>query len=388
MTDSLQALLLRSCEEFSAWANCPLEFLALAPGRVNLMGDHTDYAGGLCLPMAVDLHTVLCAGRDGLPGVLTVISSQGDEVQIPLDDFAPNGDWADYLRGVLAGYKLRGASLPSLRIRVSGDLPLGSGLSSSASLELAMAMLIEQVCEFSIDAHERVLLCQRAESTHAGVPCGILDQHAVTFGIQSQAMILDCATERSVTVALPAGIAVAVIDSGVRHALADGSYAQRREQVTAATDIVGKPLVTSTFEELSVIDDPLLARRARHVLSESARVVALAEAFADSDLAGIAEIMRASHRSLSKDFEVSCPEVDQLVALAMELGAIGARMTGGGFGGSVVALVEREKRQVFESDLSEKLPTINAGAKLRWVSSAEGARALNPAGVTCASVAP
>lgn len=379
VTDKFQALLLKSCEEFSSWSNLPVEHLAIAPGRVNLMGDHTDYAGGLSLPMAVDLHTVLCASGDRASDAITVISSHGEEVRISLDDLAPKGDWADYLRGVVAGYQLLDTAIPALRVRVSGDLPLGSGLSSSASLELAMAMLIEQVSAAPIDAHERVRLCQQAERSHAGVPCGILDQHAVTFGVVGQAMILDCEAQRSVTVALPKGVLIAVIDSGVRHALTDGGYAKRREQVEAATGLLGKSLVKSTADELSAISDPLLARRAKHVQTESARVTALAEAFGDHDLAKIAKLMHTSHRSLSEDFEVSCAELDQIVTLAMDRGAIGARMTGGGFGGSVVALVEQGHAQAFEEELCHVLPKINQSAKLRWVSAAQGARALDPA---------
>ncbi|MEM6605030.1 MAG: galactokinase [Pseudomonadota bacterium] len=370
-------LLQSSLADFEHWADCRATHLSLAPGRVNLMGDHTDYADGLTLPMGVDLFTVIVGAVDNVSEQRVRLSSEhATETSLDLESLRPMGDWSDYVSGVLAGLQERGFAIPPMTIRVGGNLPLGSGLSSSASLEMGMALLIEQVCGRELDPYERVLLCQSAEQDYAGVPCGFMDQHAVGFAESGKALILDCAAHQSRTISVPSSLRIAVIDSGVRHAHSEGGYGERRMQVERATQITGAPLGKCSLSDLDQIDDPLIRRRARHVVTDSERVETLAQALSTDDSTLISQIMTESHRSLKEDFEISCPEIDELVDLCGSCGALGARMTGGGFGGSVVALVAETDVESFSAELGRQLPQQNERAVLRWVLPADGARTI------------
>ncbi|CAN5298576.1 galactokinase [soil metagenome] len=318
-----------------------------APGRVNLIGEHVDYNDGFVLPLAIDRRVVI-AGRavEGDRGTLAS-ASQRQRATFRLDDGSlKTGEprWANYVKGVVAGFRGRGIAVPGFEVWVETDLPTGAGLSSSAALEVAMATFCEVTTGHTLAPADKARLCQTAEHEFAGVPCGLMDQFASVHGRADHAMLMDCQAEviREFVPLDPAYV-ILVADTGVRHALADGEYAKRRAACAEALVALG----ARSWREVSVADLGRLSghqlRRARHVVSEIARAQDAARALAGGDWATVGDLMAGSHRSLRDDFEVSCVELDLLVALAAgQPGVVGARMTGGGFGGSTVTLVRRE----------------------------------------------
>jgi galactokinase len=336
----------RVAEEFLAHDGAPPDGVWHAPGRVNLMGEHTDYNEGWVLPFALDRGVVVAAARRG-DGVLGLRSRQasGDAVSVPLASLAPGlvTGWAAYPAGVAwamreAGYPVGGASLV-----FDSDLPRGAGLSSSAALECATALALAALYKVSASRPELARLARRAENEMVGVPSGIMDQSASLLGEARRALMIDCRTVETTLVPFDpagAGLALLVVDTGVRHALTDGRYALRRQECEQAARALGVPALRDVTDAAAVsrIADPVLARRARHVITDDQRVwqsVALLEA---GDLAGLGPVLHASHVSLRDDFEISWPQADVAVAAAEDAGALGARMVGGGFGGSVIAL--------------------------------------------------
>lgn len=307
---------------------------AWAPGRVNLIGDHTDYMGGLVLPMAVQMGTTIEVERGGT--TIELRSEQVDgvlELTLPVDDPASTTpEWGRYVAGVAA--ELR--TTEGVRGVVRSDLPLGSGLSSSASLEVATALVLGDAGT-PLEVAQR---CQRAEQRATGVPCGIMDQLAVAAGRAGHAMLIDCATLDVEHVVVPDDAEIWVLHSGQERSLDGSEYARRRAQCEAAAAIVG-PLPTAPLERIEQLADPVLRARARHVRSECDRVRSFVDALGRGDLPRAGELMVASHRSLRDDFQVSTERLDALVAsLVSRPGVHGARLTGAGFGGCVVALVE------------------------------------------------
>jgi galactokinase len=296
---------------------------ARAPGRVNLIGEHTDHTGGLCLPMAIDLGTTVTGEPGGDVLVLTTDAADG-VARIPLDLTDPTAvepPWARYAAGVVVELQ------PDVGFvgEVHTTLPVGAGLSSSAALTVAVALALGAD---ATDSHTLAATCQRAEQRASGVPCGILDPLACVSGVAGHALLLDCSTWDITPIPMPADLDVVIVDSGERRALADGRYARRRAEAEAAlADDASR--------------DPMLRRRARHVRSENERVRAAADALRADDRAALGALLRESHRSLAEDFEVSTPALDALVArLDATPGVHGARLTGAGFGGCVVALTE------------------------------------------------
>ncbi len=306
--------------------------LATAPGRVNLIGDHTDYTGGLVLPMAIDLATTV----EGVPG--------GDEVRltseelpgpavVPLDVAEPQEcepPWARLVAGVVA------VTAPALGFTggVSTTLPVGAGLSSSAALEVALALALG----FEGSALELALACQRAEQLASGVPCGVMDQLASAAGVAGHALLIDCTTLAVTPVPVPEDVEVVVVPSGDVRRLAESAYAERRAQCEAAIALIG-PLTQATAQDVATVADPVVRARARHVVTENRRVRDMVAAMAAGEVAACGALMVASHESLRVDFEVSTPRLDALVAeLVATPGVHGARLTGAGFGGCVVAL--------------------------------------------------
>lgn len=307
---------------------------AWAPGRVNLVGDHTDYTGGLALPLAVDLGTEVLGRRGGSRVVVRSDEEAGvAEIDLEIEDpSSVDPPWARYVAAVVA--ELRPVS--GLRGAVRTTLPLGAGLASSAALEVALALAVG----FDGSARDLALLCQRAEHAATGVPTGVMDQLTSAAGVAGHALLLDCARLAVDPVRLPDDIEVVVIHSGERRGLARTAYARRRTECEAAEARVG-PLARADRSEVEALDDPVLRRRARHVVTENARVTALATALASGDGLSAGAVLAASHASLRDDFEVSTPALDALVArLTATPGVLGARLTGAGFGGCVVALTE------------------------------------------------
>jgi galactokinase len=307
---------------------------AFAPGRVNLIGDHTDYMGGLVLPMAIDLGTTI-EGEVGGDAVVLRSDQQEKPAIVPLDVVDPrtvDPTWARYVAAVVS--EMRPATGFSGEVR--STLPLGRGLSSSAALEVAVALVLGA----SGPALEIARLCQRAEHLASGVPCGIMDQLTCLAGVHGSALLIDCRTFDVDEVALPDGAEVVVVDSRQERQLAESAYADRRAQCEAAEREVGS-LRDAGLDDLSQIADPVAKRRARHVITENRRVLDFAAALRSSDLTAAGQLMTASHASLRDDFEVSTPELDTLVErLGSTSGVYGARLTGAGFGGCVVALAD------------------------------------------------
>jgi galactokinase len=309
-----------------------------APGRVNLVGDHTDYTGGRALPMAIDAGITL-EGRRG--GSRVELSSTGESepaaVALTIEDpRTASPPWARYVAGVVA--ELRPAV--GLRGTVTSTLPAGVGLSSSAALEVAVALALG--AGDTHDVLELARLCQRAEQRGSGVPCGLMDQLTCVAGVQGHALAIDFATSTWATVEMPTDLAVHVVPSGIERALATSAYAERRAACEAAMAQIG-PLHLATGAEVGSLRDPTIRRRAQHVVSENARVDAVIDALRSHDLASAGALLVESHRSLRDDFEVSLPELDVLVErLCATPGVFGARLTGAGFGGCAVVFSEPE----------------------------------------------
>ncbi|MFT3855272.1 MAG: galactokinase family protein [Ilumatobacteraceae bacterium] len=303
-----------------------------APGRVNLIGDHTDTTGGWCLPMAVDLATTVRAERCG--DVVELRSSaEPDSASVTLgvtDPASIEPLWARYVAGVVAEAR------PAIGLRgtVDSTVPPGAGLSSSAALEVAVALALGAAAS----PLQLALLCQRAEQRSSGVPCGVMDQLASAAGVAGHALLIDCTTLTADPVPIPGDVEVVAVHSGEPRRLAGSAYAERRAQVEAASTLIG-PLRDATPAAVEAIDDPLLRRRARHVVGENARVHAFAAALRAGDAAAAGALMIDSHASLRDDFAVSTPALDALVErLVATPGVLGARLTGAGFGGCAVAL--------------------------------------------------
>ena len=325
-------------------------FAASAPGRVNLIGEHTDYNDGFVLPMAIERHVTIRVRPRG--DRLAVLRTQRDRRPVTLDlteTIHPvRRSWSNYVRGVIEGYRIHGFEIPGFDAEISATLPAGAGLSSSAAIEVATATVVETLCGRSLPREDKALLCQQAEHEFAGVPCGIMDQFAVCFGKAGHALQLDCRSREVVAVPIDAAVRVLVFDSGVKHSLADGEYAKRRAECASAARCLGVgSLRDVTAADLEAAAGRLPATefaRARHVVGEIARTRAAATALSAGRWAEVGALMAASHASLRDDFEVSCPELDALVEIAAaQPGVIGSRMTGGGFGGCTVTLVEEPR---------------------------------------------
>jgi len=341
-------------EQFGREPSC----VVAAPGRVNLIGEHTDYNEGYVLPMAINRYTVLAADRtlegnaSASSGAARVFSATlADRQEIPLapDREPPLPTWAKYVQGVLHVFADEGISPPPFDAVIDSTVPLGGGLSSSAALEVAVATLLETLTGQSVEPIAKALLCQRAEHLGVGMPCGIMDQLSAVLCQADQLMLLDCRSQQTkmVPLAADADVTVLVINSNVRHELVSGEYAARRRQCAAAARALGvsalRDVTVELLEQRQGRLDSLLYRRARHVVSEIQRTVQAAHAIETGRWQEVGELIAASHDSLRDDYEVSCPELDLLVetarALGPENGVIGSRMTGGGFGGCTVSLV-------------------------------------------------
>ena len=355
-TTSLDVLVRDAAAEFGRRFGRPPRWVAAAPGRVNLIGEHTDYNAGFVLPMAIDRHTVVAADRPArlsrATSKATLFSAAQEEpaAVAVAPPFAPGPvPWARYVEGVVAGCHDAGLRCGVFEAVYVSDVPVGGGLSSSAAIEVATATLIEALTGTWLDPLRKALLCQKAENTFAGVPCGVMDQSASVMGKEGALLLLDCRslTVRLVPLADPDGVA-RIVNSNVRHDLGDGGYAARRRQCEEAAHTLGVAALrdVSPLERLEAergrLDD-VHYRRARHVVTEIARTVAAADAIGRGDWPEVGRLMVASHASLRDDYQVSCEELDLLVELAAACdGVIGSRMTGGGFGGCTISLVRRQ----------------------------------------------
>lgn len=349
----LEDLASHVASEFEKLYGRPPRWIAAAPGRVNIIGEHTDYNDGFVLPMAIEYYSVMAADRpvDGRE-VITLRSTLESEVATidlarPVRPAAPK--WGNYPRGVVAGFQERGIQPGGLDVLLHSTVPLGSGLSSSAALEVCTATLLEAVTGTTLDPVEKALLCQKAEHDFAGVPCGIMDQFISALGREGHLLLLDCRTRGTELVPMnDPSVAILIVNTNVKHELSGGEYAERRAQCEEAARNLGveslRDVTTEQLEDGKSNMDETVYRRARHVIGEIGRTSQAAQSVRQSDWPAAGQLMYASHAALRDDYEVSCRELDAVVEIAEAIGekggVYGCRMTGGGFGGCCVALVK------------------------------------------------
>ena len=353
---SLDVMATRAAQLFARCFGHPPRWLVAAPGRVNLIGEHTDYNDGFVLPMAIRRYILMAADTNTRRQVTLHSETTGETATFGIRPKVERGEpgWSNYVRGVIAGFQKLGKGATGFDAVIESSLPFGGGLASSAALEVATATLLEAMTGPALEPLEKALLCQRAEHDFAGVPCGIMDQFTSILAQEDHALLLDCRSRTATSVAMtdPA-VTVLIINTHVRHKLAESEYAKRRSQCEAAARVLKvAALRDATPEALNAARrqmEPAVFRRARHVISENARTVQAAQAIQASDWAKVGELMYASHASLHEDYEVSCPELDTVVEIAQSIGeaggVIGCRMTGGGFGGCAVSLVKTDAVQ-------------------------------------------
>jgi galactokinase len=342
-------------EHFFEKVGADATHVVYAPGRVNLIGEHTDYNGGFVLPLAIELG-VYIAARPRPDSTVRIWSVQQPgspaecDVSSPIERGLPA--WSNYVRGVIAGVQQAGIAVSGFDAVIDASLPAGGGLSSSAALEVATATLLELLAGTELDAEKKALLCQKAEHDFAGTPCGIMDQFAVTFGRRGHLLLIDCHSRERLLVPMRSdNVSLLVINTMVKHELTDGGYASRRNDCHEAARLLGvaelRDVTSEQVEESRTVLHDRLFRRARHITTENERTLAAVEALRRGLWKDLGELMYASHLSLRDDFDVSCAELDAVVeaarALGVEGGVYGCRMTGGGFGGCCVALVQKDR---------------------------------------------
>ncbi len=315
-----------------------------APARANLLGEHTDYNDGFVLPTPLAYRTVVEAGADesATGGTLTMHAAQfGETVERRIGE-PRRGDWTDYVLGSVSVLAEQGIAVPPMRLAVDSDVPMGAGISSSAALEVSVLRAVRALLRIDIDDVTIARLGQQAENNYVGMQCGIMDQMVSSLGTPGKALFLDTRDLTTDLVDLPADERVAIIHCGVAHKLTEGGYNTRRQECEAACAALGvgslRAIGVDQLDRLDGLPEPL-NRRARHVVTENQRVLDGVAALRAGDIVRFGALMNDSHRSQRDDYEVSIPEIDALAESAQRHGAIGARLTGGGFGGSIVALV-------------------------------------------------
>jgi galactokinase len=367
---NLQELPAHIAAEFQTKYGRAPRFIVAAPGRVNVIGEHTDYNDGFVLPMAIERYAIMAADFPASQFVsehthVNIFDAHFDEsAAIELTEPVTMGlpKWSNYIRGILAGFQNRGVKIPSLDVALISTVPLGGGLSSSAALEVCMATLIEAATGAQIDPVEKALLAQKAEHEFAGVPCGIMDQFISVMGREGHLLLLDCRSCKTELVPMDdPSVALIIVNTNVKHELGSGEYAKRRTECEAAAQILDvNSLRDATTEQLEREKDKMsevVYRRARHVIGEIERTVRAAKDIRASNWISAGELMYASHASLRDDYEVSCPELDAVVEIAEGIGltggVYGCRMTGGGFGGCAVALVRTENVEAITKQIAD-----------------------------------
>jgi galactokinase len=334
----------------------PARGLFRAPGRVNLIGEHTDYNDGFVLPMAIDRSVWMAAGGERRDRTVRLVALSLDSKAhtFSLDGLQPEPEarWSNYVRGVLALLERSGHRLGSLDLAYAGNVPIGAGLSSSAAVEVVAATAVRDLCGLDISDLELAQICQQAEHEFAGTRCGLMDQLISVAGREGHALLIDCRHLTWDAVPIPDSVTTVICDTGKRRGLADSAYNERRAQCEEGARLLGlaalRDLDVDSFEARAGDLPPLLRRRCRHVVYENDRTLRAAEALRQGRVGDLGRLMNESHASLRDLYEVSCEELDLMAALAQsQPGCWGARMTGAGFGGCVVALVERDEATSF-----------------------------------------
>jgi galactokinase len=316
--------------------------LFAAPGRINIIGEHTDYSEGLVMPAAIDRRCVVAMARNGSDTIRALALGRHQEAEIA-PDFVRSGSWADYVSGVRQSLRDAGIEVPGCDLVIHGNVPEGAGVSSSAALEVSTMLAMLACAGVTAGPVDIALWAQSAEAKYIGVPCGVMDQFISANGVAGHALVLDCRSLTYERAPIPPNVAFLLIDSTVRHRLVDGGYAARRADCETAAEVLGLRVLRDASH--AMLDKCGLSerqmRRARHVISENERVVVTALALAAGDLTKVGRLMNESHASLRDDFDVTCRETNILAGIASETsGVYGARQMGGGFGGAVLALVD------------------------------------------------
>ena len=337
-----------------------------APGRVNLIGEHTDYAEGFVMPAAINFAT-LAGISPRTDGKIVIYSENYDEEKVFEAASLPakaSKHWSDYPMGVVSILAGEGHKIPGFSLSIWSDVPLGSGLSSSAAIEVATALAVLSLVGASYPGPVLARLCQRAENEFVGSSCGIMDQFISVNGKENHAMLIDCRDLSFQLAPIPSNVALVIANTMVKHSIAGGDYPTRRAESEAACAVINGHrghvpfLRDATLEDLDKWGNEMAPKsllRARHVISEDLRTVAASKALLKGDMKELGRLMAEAHRSYSKDFEGSCAEADTMVELANELpGLIGARLTGGGFGGCTINLVEQDKAKAFAEELGRR----------------------------------
>ena len=377
------------------------EILVAAPGRVNLIGEHTDYNGGYVFPMAIERYTIIAASRTNADKATIWTNNCGRKaVSRAAGEFAVRGeiepddavDWTSYVQGTIACALEKGAKIEgAFNAVINSNVPLGGGLSSSASLEVAVATLMEELSGHKFGKEEKPLLCQKAEHVFAHMACGIMDQIISAMGQKDGAMMLDRRSQVPEMVPMSdPSVSVLITNSNVKHQLSGSEYPERRKDCEKVAKLLGHELLRDvTMDELLASKDKILAeengerlfKRARHAVGEDGRTLKMKEALISGDWATVGAQMYASHESLRDDYEVSCKEIDALVEIARKIGpeggVIGSRITGGGFGGCTVSLVKTDKADEIAATIAREYKSqIGKDATIFVTRPAQGARVL------------
>lgn len=377
-------------QEFANRFGTPPDIIARAPGRVNLIGEHTDYNDGFVLPMAID-RAVWIALRPRNDSYVVIYSLDYDEVA----EFSPaemsqesqrHGEWVEYMKGVAWALQEAGWTLNGWEGVMAGDVPIGAGLSSSAAIELATARAFAELSSHVWDAVEMAKICQRAENEWVGMKSGIMDQLISSAGVEGRALLIDCRWLTLEPVPLPPDTRVVIMDTTTRRELVTSAYNERRRQCEQAASFFNVPALRDVslqqFEAAADLLDPVVAKRARHVITENERTLQAADAMRAGDATTFGRLMDASHTSLRDDFEVTNDALNTIVEIARrQAGCYGARMTGGGFGGCAVALVRADVEAAFiESVTAAYRQETGLDARIYVSPAAAGASVVVPVG--------
>jgi galactokinase len=337
-----------------------------APGRVNLIGEHTDYNEGFVMPAAIGFDTWIAASPRPDRTLHALSDEFSETVDLPLDNLAgpPQKSWSDFVRGVAAVLQSSGYALSGANLTIHGEVPMGAGLSSSASLEVATALALLGSSNSKVPPLDLVKLCQRAEHEYVGTRCGIMDQFIAVFGQSGHALMIDCRSLQYEALKIPQEVRLVICNSMVKHVLASGEYNRRRSDCEAGVKLLRKSLPHITaLRDVTLADleehrnelPEVIYRRCRHVISENQRVLDSAAALRSDDLHRFGRLMNESHRSLRDDYEVSCRELDLLVEVVSDVdGVYGSRMTGGGFGGCTITVARAEAVQQLQDMVATK----------------------------------
>lgn len=383
--DRRQQLVNRVTQSFAASFGQAPQQIVSAPGRVNLIGEHTDYNDGFVLPCAIDHETIVAISlvQGDKIDVIACDYDAHDQFEIQCDFEHQAEEWKNHVRGVVASFQTRGFQTGGVQIAIGGNIPQGAGLSSSASVSVALGKALATINKFNdIDETQIALIAQQSENDFVGCACGIMDQLASARAVAGHAMLLDCRSLDFEPIPIPQKLSLLVIHSGIKRGLVDSAYNERRAQCENAAGHYGvkalRDLDLQRLENEKGDLDDTSYRRARHVVTENKRVLDMVQAFKASDLPAISTLMAASHQSMRDDFEITLPPIDQLVDLIA--GVIGnnggVRMTGGGFGGCVVALLPRQEVEAVRSAIAANYVTPDGAPAVIYQCQASGGVAI------------